>query len=208
MGEDGRSAGNLELVGGRLCLDFANTVSAHSKVGREYLTSYDELVSWSLHVGVLEEVLAARLRRWAAGHPDEAAFVLGRGLAQREMLYGIFAAVVEGKRPRQEALGGLNAAVREVYPRLEISSSAEGFEWRWVVGEDDPEQILWPIVRSAAELLTSEDLGRVRKCEREGCDWLFVDMSKNQSRRWCSMEMCGSRVKSRRYYYRKKEEEV
>jgi predicted RNA-binding Zn ribbon-like protein len=66
--------------------------------------------------------------------------------------------------------------------------------------------MLWPIVRSAAELLTSEDLGRVRRCGREGCDWLFVDSSKNRSRRWCSMEMCGSRVKSRRYYYRKREE--
>ena len=208
MGEDGRSAGNLELVGGQLCLDFANTVSAHSEGGREYLTSYDELLSWSLHAGILETAAAATLRRWAAGRPDEAASVLGRGLAQREMIYGIFAAVAEGKRPRQEMLSGLNAAVRGVYARLQISPSVVGFKWTWALEEIEPEQILWPIVRSAAELLTSEDLGRVRKCGRDGCDWLFVDMSKNQSRRWCSMNMCGSRVKSRRYYYRKKEEEV
>lgn len=206
MGEDGRSAGNLELVGGRLCLDFANTVSAHSEAGREYLTSYDELVSWSLHAGILEKATAADLRRWAAAHPNEAASVLECAIAQREMVYAIFVAVVEGRSPRQEWLGGLNATVREVYARLEISPSAEGFAWTWVRGEVDPEQMLWPVVRSAAELLTSEDLGRVRTCGRDGCDWLFVDMSKNQSRRWCSMEMCGSRVKSRRYYYRKKEE--
>lgn len=209
MAEDGRSAGNLELVGGRLCLDFANTVSSRSDgLGREYLTSYDDLLTWSLHAGILGEAAAAGLRRWASGHPDRAASVLEHVIAQREMLYEIFAAVADGQDPRREALSGLNGAVRETVSRLEISPSEEGFEWTWCLDEVDPEQMLWPIVRSAAELLTSKDLGRVRKCGRDGCDWLFVDMSKNQSRRWCSMGVCGSRVKSRRYYHRKKAEGV
>lgn len=207
MAEDERSAGTLELVGGRLCLDFANTVSTRSEApGREYLTGYDDLVSWSLHAGIFGETTAEGLRRWAKNDPGQATFVLEHCLVQREMIYEVFSAVVDGVGPRTEALGGLNAAVRDAFSRLEVSPTAEGFAWGWVHESLEPEQMLWPIARSAAELLTSEDLGRVRKCGRDGCDWLFVDSSKNQSRRWCSMEMCGSRVKSRRYYYRKRDE--
>jgi predicted RNA-binding Zn ribbon-like protein len=205
MVEHDRSAGTLELVGGRLCLDYANTMSTRSGApGREYLTSYDDLVAWSLHAGILEEATAAGLRRWAKGHPDQAVSVLERCLTQREVIYEIFSAVADGKELQQAVLGDLNRAIREAFSRLEISTSEEGFEWRWVLEKVDPVQMVWPIVRSAAELLTSEELGRVRKCGRDGCDWLFVDSSKNQSRRWCSMEICGSRVKSRRYYRRRK----
>ncbi|MCK4470533.1 MAG: CGNR zinc finger domain-containing protein, partial [Anaerolineae bacterium] len=93
--------------------------------------------------------------------------------------------------------------LHEALSRLEIRPSADRFEWAWVLGENDLDRMLWPIVRSAAELLTSGDLRKVRQCAREGCDWLFVDASKNHSRRWCSMNMCGSRVKARRYYQRK-----
>lgn len=209
MAEEGRSAGNLELVGGRLCLDFANTVSSRSEEpGREYLTSYDDLVSWSLHAGILGEARAAGLRRWAAGNPDRAASVLECGIAQRETIYGIFSAVADGNGPQRDVLSNLNAAIREAFSRLEITPSAKGFEWTWSMEEVDPEQMLRPIVRSAADLLTSKDIGRVRRCGRDGCDWLFVDMSKNRSRRWCSMGVCGSRVKSHRYYHRKKEDGV
>jgi predicted RNA-binding Zn ribbon-like protein len=70
--------------------------------------------------------------------------------------------------------------------------------------EDELDRMLWPVARSAADTLTSGDLKRVRRCARQGCDWLFVDTSKNRSRRWCSMSMCGSRVKAGRYYRRVK----
>ncbi len=93
--------------------------------------------------------------------------------------------------------------LHEALSRLEIRPSADRFEWAWALDANDLDRMLWPIVRSAAEMLTSGDLGRVRQCAREGCDWLFVDASKNHSRRWCSMNMCGSRVKARRYYQRK-----
>jgi len=93
--------------------------------------------------------------------------------------------------------------LHEALSRLEIRPSEDRFEWAWVLDANDLDRMLWPIVRSAAELLTSGDLRKVRQCAREGCDWLFVDASKNHSRRWCSMNMCGSRVKARRYYQRK-----
>jgi predicted RNA-binding Zn ribbon-like protein len=99
----------------------------------------------------------------------------------------------------------MNGALHQASAQLEICPSARGFEWTWVLDEDDFDWVLWPIVRSAADLLTSEDLGKVRECARNGCDWLFVDSSKNHSRRWCTMTVCGSRVKAHRYYQRRKE---
>jgi predicted RNA-binding Zn ribbon-like protein len=62
--------------------------------------------------------------------------------------------------------------------------------------------MLWPVVRSAAELLTSDELGRVRECAADNCAWLFLDRSKNRSRRWCDMAVCGNRDKVRRFRQR------
>jgi predicted RNA-binding Zn ribbon-like protein len=97
--------------------------------------------------------------------------------------------------------------VQEAMSRLTITRSAEGYEWSWAADEGGLDRMLWPIARSAADLLTSPELGSVRRCAREGCDWLFVDRSKNHSRRWCSMSLCGSRVKARRYYRRTRRRE-
>lgn len=200
-----RTASDLEIIGGRLCLDFANTVSTRSEsLRREYLGSYDELVSWSQHVGLLTDEEAEALRREAVRQPDMAAAVLVRAIALRETIYRIFSSVANDQQPEEGALAAMNVALHGALSRLEISPSAGGFEWSWMVAEDELDRMLWPILRSSADLLTSADLGRVRTCARDGCDWLFVDMSKNRSRRWCSMEMCGSRVKSHRYYYRRK----
>jgi predicted RNA-binding Zn ribbon-like protein len=204
--EKERTAETLELVGGHLCLDFANTVSTRDEaMRRDYLAGYDDLVVWARHAQILTEPEAEALLHSAASHPDLAMAALERALDLRETIYGVFLTVVEGRKPGGTDLATLNAALREASARLEVAPSAGGFEWRWVLGKGELDRVLWPIARSAGDLLTSTDLGRVRQCARQGCDWLFVDLSKNQSRRWCSMNMCGSRVKSRRYYRRRKQ---
>jgi predicted RNA-binding Zn ribbon-like protein len=207
MGEKKRSAENLELIGGRLCLDFANTVSTRVEaLRREYLTDYGELVAWSRHASVLAPDEAQALLHEAVRFPDRASAVLDRAIALRETLYRLFSAIAAQREPKAADLATLNVALQEVLARLEITPSTEGFEWAWVQEPDDLDQMLWPVVRSAAELLTGSDLDRVRECAREGCDWLFLDTSKNRSRRWCSMDACGSRMKARRYYRRKQKE--
>ncbi len=204
MGE--RSASNLELVGGSLCLDFVNTVSTRIEaLSREYLTSYGEWVAWSHHAGILDTEEARSLNDDAARHPDLAAAALGRAIAVRETLYRILLKAAHDERPDNADLVALNLVLREGLSRMEISSTGRRFAWTWVVNQEELDRMVWPVVRSAADLLTSQDLERVRQCARDGCDWLFLDLSKNQSRRWCSMETCGSRVKSRRYYRRRKQ---
>jgi predicted RNA-binding Zn ribbon-like protein len=205
MSKKERTASNLELVGGRLCLDFVNTVSTRIEtLHREYLTDYGELVAWSRHAGVLTDDEAKTLLCSAARQPNDASATLDYAIGLRETIYRVFSAIADRREPERADLAALNAVLRDTLARLEIVPLGDGFEWTWLSGEGDFDRMLWPIVRSAADLLTSGDLRQVRGCAREGCDWLFVDLSKNHSRRWCSMNMCGSRVKARRYYRRRK----
>jgi len=209
MAEEARSASNLELIGGWLCLDFANTLSTRLEGGREYLTGYAELVAWGQHAGVLTDEEVARLLDRAARHRKLGAAALERAIAARETIYRIFTAVAAGRKPEFDDLAALNVSLRQTLSRLEVVPASGGYAWGWTQHGADLDRVLWPVSRSAADLLTSGDLGRVRECARPGCDWLFVDISKNRSRRWCSMNTCGSRVKARRHYRRvKKSQEV
>ena len=204
MADKLRKVGNLGLIGGRLCLDYANTVSTRTgPVHHEYLTSYADLLEWSRHAGTLADRDAQQLGRQAARRPAEAAAVLKQAIAVRETIYRIFSAIAHQRAPAKADVATLNAALAQALSRLRVLPSGESFEWQWVQDSRALDIMLWPVVRSAADLLTSTDLRRVRQCaRREGCDWLFVDTSKNQSRRWCSMSTCGSRAKARRYYQR------
>jgi predicted RNA-binding Zn ribbon-like protein len=206
MGKKKRTASNLELVGGHLCLDFANTVSSRTEVPRrDYFPTYGELVAWGQHVGILTDDEAKALLHNAACHPDLAATVLERAITLRETIYRVFSTIAGNREPAKYDLAVLNTVLREALSRLEIRLAVNGFEWAWVLVKEDLDRMLWPVARSAADLLISKDHSRVRRCAGEGCDWLFVDSSKNRSRRWCMMGVCGSRVKARRYYRRRRE---
>jgi predicted RNA-binding Zn ribbon-like protein len=194
------------LLGGHLSLDFANTADWHaSDQPEELLTSYAKFVSWSRQAGVLTEKQAKRLLREAADRPDEATAILKRAIALREATYEIFAAVAHEQSPQATDLATLNSALSEALARSQIAPMETGFGWQWAGEEDALDRPLWSIARSAADLLTSDDLQRVGQCaDDRGCGWLFLDTSRNHSRRWCSIEDCGNRAKARRHYERKR----
>lgn len=198
------SASNLKLVGGRLCLDFVNTVDWHgTDHPKEWLTTFDELLQWAVHAGAIDRQGAESLMAAGRARPAEAAEALREAVALREAMYRIFAAVAAGREPPADDLEHLNRALARALPRRRLQPRPGGFEWAWA--DDDATALdrpLWPILASAAELLTSGDLARVRRCADHGCGWLFVDMSRNRSRRWCSMEDCGNRAKARRHRQR------
>ena len=198
--------GGLKLVGGKLCLDYANTADWHaSDHPDEFLTSYSDLVVWSQYAGILTERLAKRLLLKAADHPQQATAVLQRAVVLREAIYAIFAAIAHGRKPAAADLQTLNAALTETLAQSKIVAAQEGFSWEWA-GEDDAlSRPLWPVIRSAADLLTSSELSRVGQCaDDRGCGWLFLDTSRNHTRRWCDIKDCGNRAKAQRHYERKR----
>jgi predicted RNA-binding Zn ribbon-like protein len=205
MDEAGTKAGTLKLLGGRLSLDFVNTADWHaSDHPVEFLTSYSDLVAWSQHVGILTDHQAQRLLKKAARRPGDASAVLERAIALREAIYRIFSAISRGRPPQAADLATFNVELSEALAQSRIVSTAEGFTWDWAGAEDALDWMLWPVAHDAAGLLTSEELDRVGQCADDRCGWLFLDTSRNRSRRWCSMEDCGNRAKARRYYERKR----
>jgi predicted RNA-binding Zn ribbon-like protein len=196
----------FELVGGRLCLDFVNTLNGSREIEEteEKLTSYAALVSWSRQAGELSEREARQLLKEAERRPKEAAKVVERAIALREAIYGIITTSANGASPTKADLKVLNAALSQAMARSEIKRTTNGFSWGWTSDEVTLDRMLWPVARSAAELLTSEEMNRARVCEAGDCTWLFMDLSKNHSRRWCDMKYCGNRAKSRRHYERKR----
>lgn len=205
-GETDRHAAGLKLLGGKLCLDYANTADWHaSDHPEEYLTSYSDLVIWSQRAGILTEQLAKRLLLKAADRLQEATAVLQRAVVLREAIYAIFAAIAHGRKPGAADLHTLNAALAEVLAQSKIVAAQEGFGWEWAGEEDALGRPLWPVIRSAADLLTSNELDRVGQCaDDRGCGWLFLDTSRNHTRRWCDIKDCGNRAKAQRYYERKR----
>ncbi len=192
-------------VGGNLALDLANTASHDpNSEPQEKLHTYEDLVVWGERTGVLDANGADALRGEAGRRPAAADTVLVRVLDLREAIYRIFSAVVQGGDAQDEDIEALGAVLDESALHRRLARTAEGWGWRWEVGDEPLAQLLWPTAHAAAELLTEGDLTRVKECGNDDCTWLFVDMSKNKSRRWCDMKDCGNRAKARRHYRRKR----
>ena len=196
----------FEFVGGDLCLDFTNTMGGKRGVApREYLNSYADFVSWCRQAGLLDSSKAQALARSAARRSQDSAAALRRAIALRETIYRIFGALALDEPPQASDLDQLNAHLSSSLGRLRVVPSRKGFTWSWAEKDESLDQPLGPLARSAADLLTSPHLlKRVRQCEGDACGWLFVDSTKNHSRRWCVMSDCGNVAKVRRFRLKKR----
>jgi len=197
------------LIGGAICLDFVNTLNGHrdGPLGaprHEYLLDYRDLVLWSRHASILTKDQAGSLLAQAGQRPGEAELILERVISLRETLYRIFKSIASGHQPDQADLETLDQARLNILARSRLVPQPDGFRIEWQGERESLDHMFAPLVLSAIELLTSNTLGRLRECDGEVCDWLFVDKSRNHLRRWCSMDHCGNRAKSRRQYARRK----
>jgi predicted RNA-binding Zn ribbon-like protein len=196
--------GRFELSAGALCLDFSNTWGDRARPESDRVRGYLDLIAFAAAAGLLGEAEADPLRRRATRHPGEAEAALAGARELRDALYRLFSAHAAGRPAESGDVEAVNAALHEALSRLRLEHRGMGFGWAWQDADGDLAAPLRPIVRSAAELLVSADLERVRECHGAACTWLFLDASRNRSRRWCSMESCGNRAKARRHYHRRR----
>ena len=198
---------SLKLETERLCLDFTNTVNWHASAHPvEELPNYPDLVGWAERIGLLTEPEAERLRRQAARRPAEARAVLARAHSLREALYRLLAATAHGHAANSADLDLINDELPRALAQARLAPAAGGYALHWPAAPDALDRMLWPVAYSAAELLAQPDLlSRVGECaDDRGCGYLFLDMTKNRSRRWCDMKDCGNRAKARRHYERQR----
>jgi len=193
----------FEWIGGRTCLDFANTVTwTTSPYPNERLASYGDLLEWAADADVLDQAGVRRLRRAARSAPKEADAALQSAHALREAIHEVFLARASGREPNPQPSATLNRFLGQALGRLRLQVDGDACSWVFVDDGDELDRMLWPIAWSAASLLTSSDVQQVRRCAAERCGWLFLDRSRNGSRRWCDMKGCGNSEKARRHYAR------
>jgi len=198
-------AGSLALIGGIACLNFANTSSGRGSPRHlEHLRSYDLLLVWAEHAGLLTSALRQSLSDLALAQPAAAARVLRQALALREAIYTTAEALAHRAALPADELLTLNQLLSRAMSQATVRPCASGFTWDWAGAEPALDRPLWPIARSAAELLTGSAHEQVKQCPGAHCGWVFLDLTKNHRRRWCEMEVCGSRAKVRRYRERRR----
>jgi predicted RNA-binding Zn ribbon-like protein len=186
---------DYEFIGGKLALDFTNTLHSHGESDPgEDLKSAADLVEWATQAGLLRDTEIRKLERV---HADEVR--LRSALALRELLYEIFSRAARGKKPSPQALRAFQSVYQNAMQRAEFRPMGNHYRLIWPAATHPLERISQEIARSAADLLTSEALTRVRQCSGESCSWLFVDDSRNGMRRWCDMKACGNRAKVQRF---------
>ena len=199
------------LLGGRLCLDYVNTIESPRDRPQDFLRGYPDVVRWGRHAGVLADAETAALMQAGERRPQDATAVFARAIVLRGALTRIFRSVAGGGAPDPGDLDAARAEYLIALDRARLAPGGDGFAWTWDAPSARPaldlgldlDLPLWPVARSAVDVLTGDDLSRVKECPgADDCGWLFYDTSKNASRRWCSMEGCGSRVKMRHHYAR------
>jgi predicted RNA-binding Zn ribbon-like protein len=190
------SAGQLELIGGHRAIDFVNTLAGGIDEPAEQLHTYADLVDWSEHAAVIPAATAARLRILAAAEAAAAAAALTEALRLRADADAALRAHLAGRPPTAEIMARIREALVRALAHADLVPARRRYEWRWA----DPDRLdapWWPLANNVVELLRSDLLDRLRRCV--DCRWIFLDQSRNRSRRWCRMNGCGARAKMRRY---------
>jgi len=178
----------FEWIGGDRSIDFHNTVTW----GRGVLT---------------EERFRSpqNVREWARGAglspPTGSGKLLADTLALREALHALFFPISIGRAPGAKDLAGFDGFLRRAAAAARLERDRRGFRWAFSrAGRLDP--VLAEVVWSAAHLLASPEIERLRACANPTCGWVFLDRSRRGNRKWCEMRECGNRAKARRYYRR------
>ena len=194
----------LEFIGGSICLDFTNTLGgSRDHPTHEHIGDYAELVAFARAAGVLRVEQARRLLAAAERDPGAATEIYRRSIALREAISRAFGDIAAARAPQPKDLELISAEAASAAAHARLVRAATGFAWSWPEDDHDLSRPLWDVARSAADLLMNDgERARVRECASDTCTWLFIDQSRNHSRRWCDMNDCGNRAKQRRFQRR------
>jgi predicted RNA-binding Zn ribbon-like protein len=194
----------FKYLGGDASLDLVNTVDWTPRgLVNERVTSYERLTRWAEGAGLVPSSDAERLRTASRTRPRDARIAVTRARRLRAVLQRLYAGLASGTL---EASGwdDFNSELAEALKHLGVErrrsehTRALRPDWTWRVPKGRLDAFLWPVVWSAARLLTSDEADQIRVCGGADCGWIYVDRSRNGLRRWCAMETCGTAEKTRR----------
>jgi predicted RNA-binding Zn ribbon-like protein len=191
----------FSLCAGHPTLDLVNTFDNrfHPDGPVELLTDYRALLAFMKQSRLLD-VIEAR-------HTDEAELTLKSVRELREAAASVLYAVVDGSIPPAADVQTLERHTQSAHQHQKLlwtpGDGESKFVWTWRTLQSEPGLPLWILALQTSVLLTSDALRLLRTCHAETCRWLFLDTSKNHTRRWCDMKVCGNRMKARRFQARR-----
>ncbi|HUB30740.1 MAG TPA: CGNR zinc finger domain-containing protein [Terracidiphilus sp.] len=188
----------FELVAGNAALDLVNTLDWRFRASgtEELLTSYDDLLDFAEQAGLLAARQVKQLRR---DEDSTARRAVEQARELREALADLVYAGLDGRDASSASMRTMEKFLQSARAQARLMREGRRLRWDWAGGETKPEFPVWLLTRAASRLMLSEDVERVRACDDPECRWLFVDTSKNHTRRWCDMKICGNRMKARRF---------
>jgi predicted RNA-binding Zn ribbon-like protein len=196
----------FELVAGHVALDLVNTLdNRFCDTGpEELLGSYDDLLRFASQSGLLTKHQAKKLKCLDASKTERAE-ALHQVKELRETLAAIAYAQLDGKNLSASALVILEAYFKQASFHRHLTAHQLRPVWSWRGLDCQVAAPVWLLAQATADFLLSDRSSQLRCCASETCRWLFLDASKNQTRRWCDMKVCGNRMKARRFHARKAE---
>jgi predicted RNA-binding Zn ribbon-like protein len=198
----------FELIAGHVALDLVNTVDHRfgPPAPQERLVTYDDLLRFALQSEILTDRQAKKLRRNEASL-DERETILQQVRYLREALAAVSYAQLDGQEPDAASLATLEDHFKQAAAHRHLVAENIQLAWNWSGLSREIAAPWWLLSQAAADLVLSDQSAHIRCCSSETCRWLFLDTSKNHTRRWCEMKTCGNRMKARRFHARQTENE-
>ncbi len=194
----------FNLLAGHPALELVNTLDLRfSADAEELLPSYGDLLRFATQLQLLSPDQARKLVR--SVREKEGQRVLASAVELREALAAFFYAGIDGGKPPAAHIEILEKHFHEAALHRRLRADKSRLLWSWSGAEPQAKIPLWKLAQSACDLLVSRDAELVKDCGDPTCRWLFLDLSKNHTRRWCDMKTCGNRMKARRHQARLQE---
>jgi predicted RNA-binding Zn ribbon-like protein len=197
--QSGQQDRTFQLIAGDAALDLVNTLDWRFRESgpEELIWSYDDLVSFAEQSKLLSAKQAKQLKGETSAYAGDRVLAEAREL--REALADSIYSSLGGLNVSGAPLKTLEKFFQAARAQTRLVRDGARLRWDWVGAETKAEFPMWALTRAAARLMLSEGAVRVRACDNPECRWLFLDTSKNHTRRWCDMKICGNRMKARRF---------
>jgi predicted RNA-binding Zn ribbon-like protein len=194
----------FKLSAGHPALELVNTLDLRfSPNPQDLLPTYPDLLRFAAQLRLLTAEQVRKLGRTVRAHDGQR--VLASAVELREALAAVLYAWIDGGMPADGQVEILEKHFHAAALNRSLGKGDERLVWSWSGFEQQAELPLWKLAQSASDLLVSDDARRVKGCGDPACRWLFLDLSKNHTRRWCDMKTCGNRMKARRHQARLQE---
>ncbi|GGB93298.1 CGNR zinc finger domain-containing protein [Dyadobacter sediminis] len=198
-----RTLETITLDGGTLPFHFINTVRDRKVENvHDYLTAYDDIITWSRRMELLDEAGLGALQEFAQTNISEATKAFEKAIDLRETMYALFSAIAAGTGPETFVLEKFNLFLSEALSKTGVSFHQDQYVTDIVHTGISLDKPIWLVLKDTYRLLLEDDRKRIKECRK--CGWIFLDHTKNNTKLWCNPLICGSTSKSSRYYHSKK----